>query len=62
MHHLFYISRYKLSWVLKKHLKMNSGHFLTFHPIQMIGSDSKCVINRHVWFGSITSSGKGCNG
>ena len=28
----------------------------------MIIGDSKGVNNRHVWFGSITSSGKGCNG
>ena len=29
---------------------------------QMISGDSKGVNNRHVWFCSITSSGKGCNG
>ena len=28
---------------------------------QMISGDSKGVNNRHVWFGSIISSGKGCN-
>ena len=28
----------------------------------MIIGNSKGVNNRHVWFGSITSSGKGCNG
>ena len=29
---------------------------------QMISGDSKGVNNRHVWFSSITSSGKGCKG
>ena len=28
----------------------------------MISGDGTSVINRHVWFAFITSSGKGCNG
>ena len=49
----------------EKQLKIKSGFFLNRVNIsanQMIIGNSKGVNNRHVRFGSITSSGKGCNG
>ena len=49
----------------EKQLKIKCGFFLNRVNIsanQMIIGNSKGVNNRHVWFGSITSSGKGCNG
>ena len=49
----------------EKQLKIKSGFFLNRVNIsanQMIIGNSKDVNNRHVRFGFITSSGKGCNG
>ena len=49
----------------EKQLNIRSGFFLNRVNIsanQMIIGNSKGVTNRHVRFGSITSSGKGCNG
>ena len=49
----------------EKQLKIKSGFFLNGVNIsasQMIIGNSKGVNNRHVWFGSIASSGKVCNG
>ena len=48
----------------EKQLKIRSGFFLNRVNIsanQMIIGNSKGVNNRHVWFGSITISGKGYN-
>ena len=49
----------------EKQLKIKSGFFVNRVNIsanQMNIGNSKGVNNRHVQFGSITSSGKGCNG
>ena len=49
----------------EKQLKIKSGFFLNRVNIsanQMIIGSSKGVNNRHMWFGSITSSGKDSNG
>ena len=49
----------------EKQLKIKNGFFLKKVNIsanQMKSGDSKGVNNRHIWFGSITSLGKGCNG
>ena len=49
----------------EKQLKIKSGFFLNRVNIlanQMIIGNSKGVNNKHVRFGSITNSGKGCNG
>ena len=49
----------------EKQLKIKSGFFLNRINIsanQMIIDNSKGVNNRHVWFGSISISGKSCNG
>ena len=48
----------------EKQLKITSGFFLRVNisTNQMIIGNSKGVNNRHLWFSSITSLGKGCNG
>ena len=49
----------------KTQLKVKSGFFLKRVNIsanQMIDGDSRGVNNRHIWFGSITSLGRCCNG
>ena len=47
-----------------KQQKIKNGFFLktdNFSGVQMTSGDSKGDSNRHVWFESNTSSGKGCN-
>ena len=59
-------SMYKLSCMdPEKQLKIISEFFskrINFSANQMINGDSKGVNNRHAQFGSITSSGRDCNG